>query len=365
MKKYVMSLSVLAGAAMITACGGDNAAEENNSGGAPENNAAENNTGENNAPENEASEADGESVNLIAATQLDDESPFTVGFERFKEVIEEETDGSVTVEIHTDGALGGNEDELVQNMETGSVDLVVASPGFMAQASNVVDFFAMPYLFESNEHWESVVDGEIGDLVSQQVEDNTNFKMLGYWSAGVRNYYGFEPIETPDDLQNVQIRTQDSPVVTNTWETLGANPTSVAWDEMYQALQNRVIDAAENDFTNIYQASHHEVTTNISLTEHDYTTRLFFTSDEIYSGLSDEQQQAFDMAAEEATIAARESDRDLADESLDLIEEAGVEVNEVDKEPFIEMTDSVREEAAESLDMVEELEEVDSMREGE
>jgi TRAP-type transport system periplasmic protein len=357
MKKYMMSISVLAGAALITACG-NNAAEEGNPG------EETNDAPENAAEENNAS-ADGESMNLIAATQLDSDSPFTVGFERFKEVIEEETDGEITVEIHTDGSLGGNEDELVQNMETGSVDLVVASPGFMAQATNVVDFFAMPYLFESNEHWESVVDGDIGELVFDQVEENTSFKMLGYWSAGVRNYYGFDPIESPDDLQNVQIRTQDSPVVTNTWETLGANPTSVAWDEMYQALQNRVIDASENDFTNIYQASHHEVTTNISLTEHDYTTRMFFTSDEIYSSLSEEQQQAFDTAAEEATIAARESDRELAEESLDLLEEGGMEVNDVDQEPFIEMTESVREEAAESLDMTEELEEVESMRESE
>ncbi|MFC4736309.1 TRAP transporter substrate-binding protein [Bacillus daqingensis] len=359
MKKYWMTpLSIVAGAAVLVGCGNDGNNEGN------EGNPAENNgEAEENAEANAG--ADGESINLIAATQLDAESPFAVGFETFKEVIEEESGGSITVEIHTDGALGGNEDELVQNMETGSVDLVVASPGFMAQAANQVDFFAMPYLFESNEHWEAVVDGEVGESVASQVEDNSNFKILGYWSAGVRNYYGFEPIETPDDLQNVQIRTQDSPVVTNTWEALGANPTSVAWDEMYQALQNRVVDASENDFTNIYQASHHEVTDYISLTEHDYTTRFFFTSDEIYSSLSEEQQAAFDTAAEEATNAARESDRDLADESRQAIEDSGVEINEVDQTPFVEMTEDVRQDAAESLNMVDEFETVEAMREEE
>ncbi|MFB5664319.1 TRAP transporter substrate-binding protein [Alteribacillus sp. HJP-4] len=337
-KTFLLSCMAAAGTFMLGACGDDQSGG-NGDGGSEE------------------------SVNLIAATQLDAESPFAVGFERFKEVVEEESDGSVTVEIHTDGSLGGNEDELVQNMETGSVDLVTASPGFMAQSAQAVDFFSMPYLFESNEHWEKTVDGEVGDAVASEIEDNTNFEILGYWSAGIRNYYGNEPIETPEDLKNVQIRTQDSPVVTNTWETLGAQTASVAWDEMYQALQNGVVDASENDFTNIYQASHHEVTKNISLTEHDYTTRVFFTSRDVYDNLSDEQQQAFDKAVEEATAAARESDRELADESRASMEEEGIEINEVDQAPFVEQTESVRQEAAESLDMTEEYEKVQQLKE--
>ncbi len=302
-------------------------------------------------------------VNLIAATQLDSESAFAAGFEKFKEVVEEESDGSVTVEVHTNGDLGGNEDELVQNLETGSVDLVAAAPGFMAQSVQEVDFFSMPYLFESRDHWESVIDGEVGDTLTNEIESNTSFDVLGYWTAGVRNYYGAEPIETPSDLDGMSLRTQDSPVVTNTWEALGAQPTSVAWDEMYQALQNNVVDAAENDFTNIYLASHHEVASNISLTQHDYTTRLFFTSDQVMDQLSESQQEAVMTAAEEATQTERETDQELAEESKAAMEEAGVEINEVEQEAFFEQTEEVRENAAESLDLVEEYEQVVEMKE--
>ncbi|QTN00419.1 DctP family TRAP transporter solute-binding subunit [Sediminibacillus dalangtanensis] len=295
--------------------------------------------------------AENGSVNLIAATQLNSDSAFAAGFEKFKEVIESETDGDVTVEIHTDGDLGGNEDELVQNLESGSVDLVVASPGFMTQAVQDVDFFALPYLFESRDHWKKVVNGEVGETIFNRIEENTSFKMLGYWSAGVRNYYGFKPVEKPEDLKGVKVRVQNSPVVQDTWKAFGAQPANVAWNEMYQALQNKVIDAAENDFTNIYQASHYELADYISETEHDFTTRLFFTADRVYDQLNDEQKAAFDKAAEEATKAALEADDKLAEESLKAMEEQGVKVNEVDKQPFIDATEQIRQDAVKKLGM--------------
>ncbi|RSL30281.1 TRAP transporter substrate-binding protein [Salibacterium salarium] len=343
MNKKWMGASILASSLLVvSACGSDSGGESSSEG---------------------SGSGSEEDVNLIAATQLDSESAFAAGFEKFKEVVEEESDGSVSVEVHTNGDLGGNEDELVQNLETGSVDLVAAAPGFMAQSVEEVDFFSMPYLFESRDHWESAIDGEVGQSLEEEIEGNTNFEVLGYWSAGVRNYYGSEPIETPEDLEGKSLRTQDSPVVTNTWEALGAQPTSVAWDEMYQALQNGVVDSAENDFTNIYLASHHEVADHISQTEHDFTTRLFFTSSDIFDGLSESQQEAVMTAAEEATKAERETDRELAEESRATMEEEGVEINEVDKQPFIEQTESVREDAAENLGLVEEYEKVLDLKE--
>ncbi|SDC71539.1 tripartite ATP-independent transporter solute receptor, DctP family [Melghirimyces thermohalophilus] len=293
----------------------------------------------------------GGKVKLIAATQLDSKSAFAEGFREFKKVVEKESDGTVTVEVHTNGDLGGNEDELVQNLQSGSVDLVVASPGFMAQAVKEVDFFALPYLFESRDHWKKAVDGEVGHTVTKMVEQKTDFKILGYWSAGVRNYYGFQPIEEPEDLKGIKIRSQDSPTVRDAWKALGAQPTSVAWNEMYQALQNQVVDAAENDFTNIYQASHHETAKYISLTQHDYTTRLFFTSQQTFDALDEKQQQAFMKAAKAATEAARKADDQLAEESKQKLKKAGVKINKVDTQPFVEKTEPVREKAVQQLGM--------------
>lgn len=288
----------------------------------------------------------GDPQKLILATQLDASSPYAVGFEAFKNAVEEETGGTVTAEIHTNGSLGGNEDALLQSIATGGVDMAVVSPGFMTQVLREVDLFSLPYLFTSYDHWERVVDGEIGIEMSNMIEQGTNLQVLGYWTAGVRNYYGVEPVNEVADLRNVSIRTQDSPAIQDSWSALGAIPTSVAWDEMYQALQNRVVDASENDFTNIYQSSHHEVTPYLTLTEHDFTTRFFLTSDIVMDRFSEEEQAAIYAAADIATEAAREADKELAEQSLIRLEEEGVIVNEIDTTPFIEQTEPIREEAA-------------------
>ncbi|GAK10109.1 TRAP transporter substrate-binding protein [Geomicrobium sp. JCM 19038] len=291
--------------------------------------------------------------NLILATQLDENSPYAIGFRAFKEAIEEESDGAITAELHTNGTLGSNEDTLLQSIATGGVDITVVSPGFMTQVQREVDLFSMPYLFTSYEHWLRVVDGEVGDEMSNLVEEETNLQVLGYWSAGVRQYYGFEPVNEVEDLRNVSIRTQDSPGIQDSWSALGALPVGVAWGEMYQALQNRVVDASENDFTNVYQSSHHEVTPYISLTDHDFTTRFFLTSDVVMERFTEEEQEMIERAAEQATISAREADLDLAESSLERLVEEGAIINEVDIEPFIEQTEPVRARIAEELDAME------------
>ncbi|MBU8596396.1 TRAP transporter substrate-binding protein [Shouchella clausii] len=303
----------------------------------------------------------GDPKKLILATQLDANSPYAVGFQAFKEAVEEKTGGAVTAELHTNGSLGGNEDMLLQSIATGGVDMAVISPGFMTQVLREVDLFSLPYLFTSYEHWERVVDGEIGVEMSEMIERDTNLQVLGYWTAGVRQYYGLEPLAHIDDLRNVSIRTQDSPAIQDSWTALGALPTSVAWDEMYQALQNRVVDASENDFTNIYQSSHHEVTPYLTLTNHDYTTRFFLTSDIVMERFSKEEQQAIYEASEEATVAARQADKELAKQSLEQLEEEGAIVHEIDTDPFIERTEEVREKAAAQLGATELYERIRSL----
>ncbi|TSB47822.1 TRAP transporter substrate-binding protein [Alkalicoccobacillus porphyridii] len=303
----------------------------------------------------------GDPKKLILATQLDENSPYAVGFNTFKEQIELETEGAITAEIHTNGSLGGNEDTLLQSIATGGVDMTVVSPGFMTQVLREVDLFSMPYLFSSYDHWLRVVDGDVGNEMSAMVEEDTNLQVLGYWSAGVRQYYGLQPVNEVDDLRNVSIRTQDSPGIQDSWSALGAIPTSVAWDEMYQALQNRVVDASENDFTNIYQSSHHEVTPYLSLTDHDFTTRFFLTSDVVMERFNEEEQLAIQRAAEVATEAAREADLELAETSIERLEEEGAIVNEVDIEPFIEQTEPVRERMADELEAREIFEAIRSL----
>lgn len=110
----------------------------------------------------------------------------------------------------------------------------------------------MPYLFSNYEHWSKVINGQPGQTISAIIDKETEFKMLGYWTCGVRSYFGTKPVKTLADMKGVKIRVLNSPLVQKSWQALGAQPANVAYNELYQALQNKVIDAAEQDLGNIY-----------------------------------------------------------------------------------------------------------------
>ncbi|WP_200412009.1 TRAP transporter substrate-binding protein DctP, partial [Virgibacillus salexigens] len=102
-----------------------------------------------------------------------------------------------------------------------------------------VDLFSAPYLFNSYEHWLRVVDGEVGQQMGKIINEKSNnaFKLLGYWTAGVRHFYGKKPLESVDDLKGVSLRTQTSGVIGDVSEATGAIPSSISWGELYHGLQ--------------------------------------------------------------------------------------------------------------------------------
>ncbi|SFH24392.1 tripartite ATP-independent transporter solute receptor, DctP family [Desulfotomaculum arcticum] len=297
---------------------------------------------------------------LIAAHVTPEDGSYQVGMLKFKEVVEKESKGTITVDIYPNGQLGGNEDELVQKMATGTVDMIVASPGFMTQSVKQIDLFSLPYLYKNYDQWTKVMDGDVGQKMAKLVEDQTDFKVLGWWKCGIRDYFGTKPITKPDDLKGVKLRVQNSPAINEIWTTFGAQPASVAFNELYQALQNKVVDSAENDFANILQMKFHEVAPYISLTDHDIATRLLLISDEKYQSLTPDQQAVVDKAAKAATVAEREADNQLTDKALEQLKAEGAIVNEVDKTPFIEKTQPVREKVAKELGLEDMLKEINA-----
>src|SRR5699024_922574 len=190
---FLLILSIVA--MMLVACGGE---KDNN---------------------NASGEKD--KVKIIAAhNQTDPDNPYQDGLLKFKEVAEKESNGKIEVEVHA-GTIGTEEGELVEKLKLGAADVVLVSPGLMTSAGiKEVDLFALPYLFESYDHWESVVDGEVGEKMAEIINEQSNndFKLIGYWSAGVRHYYGKKPLETIDDLKGMTIRTQTSGIVADYWK---------------------------------------------------------------------------------------------------------------------------------------------------
>lgn len=329
MKKIIAILAILIlTVSMVTACGNDTESGESDGGGKP--------------------------LKIIAAhNQTSPENPYQTGLLKFKEVAEEESDGNIEVEVHA-GTIGTEESELVEKLQTGGADVVLVSPGFMSQTGiKEVDLFALPYLFESYEHWEKSVDGKVGDEVAKLINEKSNndFKVAGYWTAGVRHYYGKKPLNSMDDLKGLTIRTQTSGVVADYWKQTGAIPTDISWGELYQGLQQNVVDSAENAYPYFVQQNHHTTDNGKYITEtgHDYTTRLLLVNGNKFDSYSKEQQEAILKAAEESVKAEREALTKQEEEYKQKAIDEGAEVNQIDRKPFIDLAKPIQDDAAKDM----------------
>jgi TRAP-type C4-dicarboxylate transport system substrate-binding protein len=296
-KKIALLMVAMLTIASLTGCGGSPKTKEST--GKSEGTVADGNTVV--KPELEL---------IVAHNQTSMENPYAFGTLKFKETVEEISGGKIVVTLHH-GTLGENEAELIEKLTMGAVSMVVASPGFMtAIGVPEVDMFSLLYLFDSFEHWEKAVDGEFGLALKDVITEKTGnqFKVMGYWSSGVRDFYGKKAITTPVDAKGLTIRTQASSVQQEFWKNANAIPTTVAWGELYQALQQGVVDSAENDYTSFMLKEHHKTANGkyISETHHDYTTRLLLMDGNAYDKLTDEQKGWID-AASEAAIAKERS----------------------------------------------------------
>lgn len=315
---------------------------------------------------NGGTEDDDGNIKIISAhNQTSPDSPYQVGLLKFKEIAEEESDGSIEVEVHA-GTIGTEESELVEKLQLGAADVVLVSPGFMTQTGiKEVDLFSFPYLFSNYEHWEKAVDGEPGEKISELMNEKSNnsFKLLGYWSAGVRHYYGKKPIETIEDLKGMSIRTQTSGVVGDFWKKAGAIPSSISWGELYQGLQQDVVDSSENSYPYFVQENHHTTKNGKYVTEtaHDYTTRFLLINGEKFDSYSKEHQEIILKAAEASVKAEREAVNKQEEEYKQKAIDDGAEVNEIDTEPFMEIAKPIQEAAAKDIGVEKLLQEIKDM----
>ncbi|MFC7319557.1 TRAP transporter substrate-binding protein [Halobacillus campisalis] len=299
-------------------------------------------------------ENDDGKIKVIAAhNQTSPESPYQYGMEEFKRVAEKESDGKIEVEVHA-GTLGTSESELVEKLKLGGADVVLVSPGFMAQTGiREIDLFAMPYVFEDYDHWEKTVDGNVGEQVAQAINEKSNndFKMLGYWSAGVRHYYGKKPLESMEDIQGMKFRTQTSGAIADYWEETGAVPTSVAWGELYQAMQQGVVDSSENSYPYFVQQNHHKTKNGKYITEtaHDYTTRFLLTNGNKFDEYSKEQQDILLRAAEAAVEEERNVDTEQEEQYKQQALDDGAVINQIDRQPFIDLAEPIHKHTAEDI----------------
>lgn len=255
----------------------------------------------------------------MAHNQTALDNPYVFGANAFKQKIEQVSSGGATADLYN-GTMSEDEGELLKKLQNGEVNIVVVSPGLLTGLGvTEADMFSLEYLFDNFAHWGKTLDGQFGSELAKIVSQKTNSKIqvLGYWSAGVRDYYGKKPIHSPSDLKGMTIRIGSSPVQRQFWSACGATPVTVGWGALYDALNTGKVDSAENDYTNMSLKDHHKAKNGkyICETEHEFTTRLMLVNGDFYNKLTAEQKKWIDDAARYSTQVERQKTFEQASSS--------------------------------------------------
>jgi len=262
------------------------------------------------------------------------------------EQVAEDSQGKIRIDIYPGQQLG-SERELLELLQIGSVDITKVSSSVIEGFDPVYKIFSVPFLFEDEEHRFKVFDGQIG---RELLEAGENIRLMGltYYDAGTRSFYVKDrPIHHPDDLQGLKIRVQESPASIQMVNMLGGSATPISWGELYTALQQGIVDGAENNPPSFHLSRHYEVTNYYSLNEHTAVPDILFISLQTWERLTDEERAIIQNAAEESAIYQRELWREATKVAMESVEEAGIEINYPDKEPFIERLRPMYEQYAE------------------
>ncbi len=281
-----------------------------------------------------ASDDDSRTV-LRLAHGLDTSHPVHGGMEVFAQEVESRTNGEVRIIIYPNEQLG-SERECLELLQLGALDITKSSTAILDAFIEEYAVFGLPYVFRGDEHMWAVLEGEVGQEILESGRD-VNLLGLCYYDAGARSFYTTRhPIHQPSDLQGLSIRVQQSDMAIRMVRAMGGSPTPVSWGELYSALQQGVVDGAENNPPSFYTSNHYEVCRYYTLDEHQRVPDVLLIRPAVFDGLSDEHQQAFREAAEVSVAYQRELWREDQDKALAAVEEAGVTIIEPDISEFQE-----------------------------
>jgi tripartite ATP-independent transporter DctP family solute receptor len=258
--------------------------------------------------------------------------PYQLAAEKFKQILEGNAPQPIKVEIYHSAQLGSERD-LTEGLQLGTLDFAIA-PGTISSFEPRMKLLDLPYLFRDKAHAYKVLDGEIGKELASGLPAK-DLRLLAYWENGFRHITNSKkPIVTPDDLKGIKIRVPENSTYVDTFKQWGANVTTMAFGELYGALQQKTIDGQENPLALISTNKFYEAQKYLSLTGHFYGPAQLLISEKTWNKLSKEMQAAVQKAADEARDYERKLLSDKDAEYLKNVKDHGMEVNEVDAEAF-------------------------------
>jgi tripartite ATP-independent transporter DctP family solute receptor len=258
---------------------------------------------------------------------VNEQDAFHISALKFKEVVEEKTNGSIVVEIHPNAELG-DERTLLEGMQLGTIDMGVITNGPIANFLPEMAVFEMPFLFGSPEEAYHILDGEIGQEVLGRLS-NIRMHGLAYSERGFRNLTNsVRPVKQASDIEGLKIRLMESPLYVDTFKALGANAVPMAWTECLTGLSQGTIDGQENPIVVVYSFKLYESQDYMTIDRHTYAPATIITSDKLWQSLTSEEQEIFTEAAILGGQAARDYNNENEAEQLQFIKDQGMIVEE-------------------------------------
>jgi tripartite ATP-independent transporter DctP family solute receptor len=251
------------------------------------------------------SSSEDKGITLRGANQFDENHIFSRTLFKFEELVKQYYGKPIDFEFYLNSELGLEKDYFGYLSQGISVDFAHISPSHMSTFSQAAPLMDMPFLFRDVDHWNAVMSADLLRPIAEDVADKADVMLVGYSGGGTRNLIVSKPVTNLEELKGLDIRVMGAPIQTRIFQAIGAAPTVIAYDEIYNAVQTGVIDAAENEASSIKQMKFYEVGPEISLTRHAITVRPLAFSGKTFRRLPEDLQAAILRAGKEAGEWAR------------------------------------------------------------
>lgn len=273
-----------------------------------------------------------EKVTLKLAHNLERSHVVHQAFEQMAKEVQQLSNGTMRIRIYPSSQMGSAR-ETLELLQNGALDMTKGSASDLESFDNVYAIYNMPYLFKDQQHFNNVVYGPVGKEIMDSTKDKGFFSMAAY-VAGTRSFYAKKPITSPADLKGMKIRVQASPTTIKMIELMGGSPTPISFGEVYTAMQQGVVDGAENNVPSWVQTRHIEIANVLSEDEHASIPDYLVIATKTWEKLTPEQQAILTKAARDSEVYQQKLWDQVDAESRAQAKAMGASIVSVDKAPF-------------------------------
>ncbi|HJT60942.1 MAG TPA: TRAP transporter substrate-binding protein, partial [Burkholderiales bacterium] len=261
---------------------------------------------------------------LHGASQFNDDHAFTKAMVKFEELMKKYSGGkSLSFVLHKNSELGLEKQYFEYMAQGKAVDYAIVSPAHMSTFSKAAPFIDAPFLFRDLAHWNKVLDADILKPVADEIAKKADVMLIGYAGGGTRNIFVNKPVKNLADIKGLKVRVQGAPIWSKTFQATGMAPTVIAYNEVYNAIQNGVIAAGENEAAGVEQMKFYEVAPHLAMTQHAITIRPLCFSGKTFKKLDKNLQAAVLKAGKEAGAYGRKIESSEDEEKLVKLEKEG------------------------------------------